>query len=178
MASHYAHQIRVSGKELLILAANLNSPIDLEIDLDPIFRPAFTELAPYLKRDRQVVYIRDIKAYAIDDVYPGGYARIPEELVLAVPEWPADETQLRATAAHELHHLARWQNGAERKILGDAITHEGLGTFYEELRSGWLPPWAKSDIPKEAWVAVRKEWDNEKYDYSGWFFKGPYGRGV
>jgi len=62
--------------------------------------------------------------------------------------------------------------------MGGAILSEGLATFYEELVSGWSPPWSKASISKKALEAAQKEWDDKDYSHGGWFYEGPHGKWI
>lgn len=74
--------------------------------------------------------------------------------------------------------MARWQNPGYGKTLGGAILSEGIATYYEELISGWTPPWAEATISDKAKTAARLAWNDTNYNHANWFFEGTYGRWV
>ncbi len=95
-----------------------------------------------------------------------------------MPNWSVDKEQIRASIAHELHHMARWQNVGYGETLGGAILSEGIATYYEKLISGWTPPWSNIELTKLMVQAAQKEWDNNTYNHNDWFFEGKLGRWV
>ncbi len=172
------HVFSLDDKRLTVFAKNLHGSDEQMGDLAAVIDPLFQELAPFLSLNEQVLYIRDIKEYTIDQTYVAGNTYVPNEVQIAVPAWPADATELKACLAHELHHLARWQNAGYGKTLGQAIITEGLAVFYEEQNSGWVPPWAKAGIQTKAYAAAKAEWNSKNYNHSNWFHKGRYGKWV
>ena len=166
-----------NGKSLNALAVSLNGQ-KIPAWLDEEIRTAFEKLAPYIKNDNQVIYLRDIKFLAIDGKYPGGHCYNSYEAMIALPDWEADKQQVVATINHELHHMARWQNPGYGDTLGGAVLSEGIATYYEEMISGWTPPWAQADVSSEAFDNAIKNWTDNQYDHSGWFFEGKYGKWV
>lgn len=56
---------------------------------------------------------------------------------------------LRATLAHELHHLARSRT-VEPRTLVDRVVHEGLATAFERDFAGVDPPWGHAPPEGEA----------------------------
>ncbi len=177
MPSNYSTTLTINGTELIILAANLNSNSDIP-ELRNLIKPVFQKLAPFFKSERQVIYLRDIAMGTIDGKYPGGNAYMPEESRIAVPGWPVDERHLRAVLAHELHHIARWQNAGYGKTLGGAMLSEGIAMYFEELETGWTPPWTQVEVSVDAWSAILSDWVNEHYNHYGWFYASPYGKWV
>jgi len=163
--------------ELLVVAANLNSEHSINLaQLTGVVKPIFEQLAPHLQRQRQVLYIRDIPAYTIQNKIPGGNAYTPEEATIALPAWEdfteTQRTLLRAAVAHELHHLARWQQVGYGSTLGGAIASEGLATLYEESVSEWKPPWSKGSISSDAWREIKSHWNRKDYSHKQWFHSG------
>jgi uncharacterized protein YjaZ len=65
--------------------------------------------------------------------------------------------------------MARWQNAGYGDSLGGAILSEGLATYYEELQSGWSPPWSKAKFTAQNLSDALDNWDNEHYGHSSWF---------
>jgi uncharacterized protein YjaZ len=170
------HDFIYQDKCLTVFAKNLYSSANVNDDLIMLIQPIFDELAPFIKKYQQVIYLRDIKAYSIDQKYPGGHTYIPTEIQIAVPQWPAETAQLQASIAHEMHHLARWQNPGYGKTLGEAVVSEGIAMYFEELRSGWTPPWANGKLKSSEYRKAIHEWHKEDYDHSDWFYDGSHGK--
>lgn len=166
-----------NGKTLHVIAVSLHGQ-EIPAWLDQEIKLAFRPLAPYIKNDNQVIYIRDIKFLAIKGKYPGGHCYNAYEAMIALPDWGVDRQQLVATINHELHHMARWQNPGYGETLGGAILSEGIATFYEEMVSGWLPPWSQSEISGQVLNNAIASWDDKKYNHSNWFSSGKYGKWV
>lgn len=143
-----------------------------------VIEDAFKEVAPFLKDDMQAIYLRDISFLTIEGKYPGAHCYNRHEILVSVPTWRTEKKPLAAAINHELHHMARWQNGGYGKTLGGAILSEGLATYYEKLRTGWTPPWSEVSINDELIQKAIKEWDNDKYNHSEWFFGGKLGKWV
>jgi uncharacterized protein YjaZ len=139
---------------------------------------AFEALAPYIKNEEQVLYIRDIPSLAIDSKFPGGHCYNEYAAMVALTAWADARRQIIATINHELHHMARWQNPGYGETLGGALLSEGIATYYQELISGWTPPWAKAEVSQNAIKGSLKQWDAKDYNHSEWFFQGPHGRWV
>lgn len=173
-------EISKNSKKLIVFATSLQGD-PIPSYLEKVITDAFEPLTPYIKDERQVVYIRDIETLAIDGKYPGGNCYHRYEAFFAVPSWDPDKLnkqQFAASINHELHHLARWQNAGYGNTLGGAILSEGLATFYEEKMSGWTPPWSQVELSEAMVSNVLSEWDNEQYDHKDWFFNGKLGRWV
>lgn len=168
-------RIIAAGKTLQLFCVSLHGE-EIPGHVRSNAEKAFKSLAPYLKNDDQVLYIRDIKFLAIDEKYVGGHCYNAYEAMIATPSWQADEEQFIATINHELHHMARWQNPGYGETLGGAILSEGIATYYEELVSGWSSPWSQVKVSQETIDAAKKEWDNAEYNHSEWFFEGPHGK--
>lgn len=164
-------------KTLNVLAVSLHGQ-EIPQWLNEEIKTAFEKIAPYIKNDNQVVYLRDIKFLAIDGKYPGGHCYNAFEAMIALPDWSADKQLVIATINHELHHMARWQNPGYGETLGGAVLSEGIATFYEEMISGWTPPWAQADVSSEAFSDAIENWDDSQYDHSRWFFEGKYGKWI
>ena len=175
MSKILSTKIVTNNKTLSLLGVSLKDK-DLPSWLLEEATKAFAALAPFIKRYTQILYIRDISFLAIDGKYPGGHCYNAYEAMIAVPSWKINKQQLIATINHELHHMARWQNPGYGSTLGGAILSEGIATYYEELISGWTPPWAKANVSKKSIDAAHKDWNNPEYNHSEWFFEGPYGR--
>lgn len=177
MLQTYTSSFSLNSKNLNVLAVSLHGQ-EIPEWLNEEIKAAFEKLAPYFTNENQVVYLRDIKFLAIDGKYPGGHCYNAFEAMIALPDWQADKQQVIATINHELHHMARWQNPGYGETLGGAILSEGIATFYEEMISGWTPPWAKAEVSSQALSEALKNWNNSQYDHSGWFFEGTYGKWV
>lgn len=177
MAKTYTSSFAINDKSLNVLAVSLNQD-EIPEWLSEEVKVAFERLAPYFKNDNQVIYLRDIKFLAIDGKYPGGHCYNAYEAMIALPAWQADKQQVIATINHELHHMARWQNPGYGDTLGGAILSEGIATYYEEMISGWTPPWAQADVGSESLSSAIKSWYDNQYDHSDWFFEGKFGKWV
>jgi hypothetical protein len=147
-------------------------------DVTELARPIILDLLPFIKLPNQVIIVRDQPGATIENLYPGGHTYFPNETQIAVPSWPADEVQLKSTLAHELHHMARWQNGGYGRTLGEAIISEGVASFYEQTKSGWTPPWTQAKLTDEIWAKIKSSWKNDPYNHSDWFFNGPDGQWI
>jgi hypothetical protein len=174
MKDYQVTTIESSGKQLIIVLVNLSSKGPFN-DIEKITTPVFSELAPFLTRKKQVMYIRDIPKYAIDGKYVGGNAYIDCEVQISTPVWPADAPQMTGSIAHELHHIARWQTVGYGKTLGEAITSEGFATVYAEIKSHLKVPWSEAVVSDELKHMALKEWDNRKYNHRDWFYKNKLG---
>ena len=166
----------VSDKHLFVFAANLQKKGKFN-PLRKFITPIVTELAPFLIREHQVIYLRDITKLCIDRKYTVGNT-FENEIRIAVPEWPAEEQYLRASIFHEMHHLARWQTVGYGQTLGEAMLSEGFATWYEMERTGLVQPWSQASVSEEIKKKAREEWDNSPYGHNNWFYKGTMGRWV
>lgn len=135
-------------------------------------------LAPELKRNRHVAYVRDMPSLTIGGKYPLGYAPNEFEFDIAVNKWPVDKVQIVDTFAHELHHLARWQHGGYGESLGQVLITEGMACWFAEEQSGWTAPWTKGKVPPAVWKQVRRLWNDHDINHEEWFLKGPLGKWV
>lgn len=170
-------QFSFNGKTLIVFCVALGDG-DVSSKVLEYAKEAFEKLSPFIKNDRQVLYIRDIPFLAIENKYPGGHCYNAREAMISLTSWGDDEQQIKATINHELHHMARWHNPGYGKTLGGAILSEGIATYYEELQSGWLSPWAEAAFDDETLKAALEEWDNATYNHREWFFNGPHGKWV
>jgi hypothetical protein len=171
------HVFDVDGKRLVVVAVDLSGGGEPPLgDIPGFIEGIWAEMAPFIRLRTQVLYIRDMPRYTIEGTFPGGHAYVPNEAQVALPSWSTDQQLIHATIAHELHHVARWQNAGYGTTLGGAVASEGLATVYEELRSGWTPPWTTAPVSREAREAARAEWDSTDYDHRDWFFDGSHGK--
>jgi uncharacterized protein YjaZ len=177
VSTHISEVITYNKKELIVTAVSLSGSVVPDSILS-IVGIAFKKLSPYIKDDRQVIYIRDIPSLSINVKYPGGHCFNRHEAMIALPKWNVEKQQLIATINHELHHMARWQNAGYGNSLGGAILSEGIATYYEELQSGWSPPWAKAKFTTLNLSDVLDNWNNEHYDHRSWFIGSDKGRWV
>lgn len=168
--------LRSGSKELLVTAVNLHNAKAIP-SLPRKVKTIFDELAPFLKESRQVAYLRDIPEYAVGP-HLAGDAFHAQEIKIAAPAWPADTAEIVGTFAHELHHLARWQNGGYGATLGDALVSEGMACLYAEEKSGRSMPWTKGRISQQVYDQARRQWNERSYDHQAWFFDGPLGKFV
>lgn len=164
--------LRALGKQLTVITASYSGvrPPDCAV----ITRPIFRALAPYIHDHMQLLFVRDNPVGAAGQRIGGGtYFR--DESLIGVPAWPVDRAELTAVIAHELHHLARWQNASYGETLGGALLSEGYASWFEILMSGWKPAWTERDIPRAAILAAKKEWGSS-YDHHAWFYDGVFGK--
>ncbi len=105
-------------------------------------------------------------AWTVDPARPGGVAAIAR-------------THLRATLAHEIHHLARgWtvEGGTAGSRMIDAAVSEGLATVFARDVTGSDPPWGHYDSTEaDGWVDELLEVPNLA-TYQTWMFQHPDGR--
>jgi len=177
MSLYLSQSFSENGKTLNAFIVSLNSETLPEYLVD-IIEDVFKTLSVVMNDTNQVLYIRDIKSLAINGIYPGGYCYNRHEAMIAVPSWKVDKKQLQASIAHELHHMARWQNIGYGDTLGGAIISEGIATYYEKLITGWISPWSKTELNESMILAAQKEWNSKTYNHSEWFFEGNLGRWV
>lgn len=172
---YFTHQNRTL---LLVAQSNEQFGYDLE-EVGRVTEAEFQEIGQYLKQPSQLLYLRDNKMQSIDGKYPAGSTFVPTESMIAVPYWKGlPHEELVAVIAHELHHMARWQNAGYGNTLGGAVVSEGLATYYEELRSRRTPPWATGDISDDIMDELFKSWSDDSYNHAGWFFNGPHGKWI
>ncbi|MGH7196358.1 MAG: DUF2268 domain-containing putative Zn-dependent protease [Candidatus Saccharimonadales bacterium] len=170
-------KIVASNRTLLVVVVNFeNDAINPEIFTS--ISDIFTEFTPYMHDNLQVLYVRDSKAQSIDGELIGGNCYNRHELMVAVPRWPVDMQEFRATLYHELHHMARHQNVGYGKTLGGAVLSEGIATYYEEFKTDWSPPWGNATYSKKDVADAISMWDSEDYNHSEWFFSSERGRWV
>jgi hypothetical protein len=152
-----------SGKQLLIRVGTDELP---DYALPEIDR-RFTEMAPFIKNTKQVLYLGGHEHL--------GYAPNGKEIYIGFhPTEPSREMFIN-TISHEFHHHVRWQRyGNGWKTLGDAITTEGIASYYAKRKVGWehveWPAWNENPMPM-----LIREWDSTDYDYENTFHKGQYG---
>jgi len=175
MSKTHTMQVNVTGKTLDVFCVSLHNG-DIPESIASYAKSVFEELAPYIKNAQQVLYIRDIPFLTIAGKYPGGHCYNAYEAMISLVSWQDDPQQIKATINHELHHMARWQNVGYGNTLGGAILSEGIATYYEELRSGWLSPWATTSFSKKIVKAASEAWSDKNYNHSEWFFEGPLGK--
>ena len=179
MNNLFTNDFEVNGNVLRLLALSNERPgFDFDV-LNKIVGEEFSALGGFIKENAQILFIRDNVDLSIEGTYPAGHTYFPTEAMIAVPSWRnLDLNELRAVIAHELHHMARWQNVGYGTTLGGAIASEGIATFYEEIRSGRKPKWAESVVSVEALAEAKKEWNSQSYNHQEWFYDGPYGRWI
>jgi len=175
MKTSISETVISNGKQLIITVVSFSdsSVPDLVIS---IIKEVFEKLAPFMKDARQFIYIRDMPRLCIDGKYPSGNCYNRHEAMIALLSWEIDEQQLVSAVSHELHHMARWQNAGYGDSLGGSILSEGLATLYEELQSGWVPPWSQADFTQDVLADAIDNWENKNYNHSDWFFKSDKGR--
>lgn len=178
MSKYISTEIVKNGKTLVLLEASFDV-FNVSEHVKGVVAEAFECLSKHIHDKTQVLYIRDIPGLNIDGKYPLGHCYNRHEAMISIPTWAVgslDMHQLTASIYHELHHMARWQNVGYGTTLGEAILSEGIATYYEELMSGWTPPWAKVTVTKAMRRAAVREWDSDTYNHNEWFFEGKHGK--
>lgn len=177
MGTTISETITSNGKQLIITAVSF-SDLSVPRTTIAVVKEVFEKLAPFMKDDRQFIYIRDMPRLCIDGKYPGGNCYNRHEAMIALPNWEIDEKQLVSTVSHELHHMARWQNAGFGDSLGGSILSEGVATLYEELQSGWTPPWSQASFTQDVLTDALDNWENKNYNHNDWFFRSDKGRWI
>lgn len=166
-----------SGAELLVQAASLDKTSQPQIPSN--LKSVWSKLAPFAKHKRHLIYIRDMVEQSIEGKWIGGYTPNGKEAFINLPSWNVSKEELTDALAHEMHHLVRWQATGYGRTLGEAIVSEGMACWFAKLQSGWKAPWIEEELPsKEMLDQIGKEWNDERYDHSEWFFDGRYGKWV
>ena len=169
--------IKSNGANLNVTAIDFLGSKNIDF-IKPLVRGAVKPMMPHLPAGEYFMYIRDLKALSIGGTYPGGNCYNNKEIMIALPSWDCAKVSIRATIAHEMHHLLRWQYAGFGTTLAEAMLSEGLATLYEEEVSKVRPPWSKAKVNRKALKQAIVEWDNSSYDHDVWFFDGKYGHWV
>jgi hypothetical protein len=177
MVGTFTAQFSFNNKALELFSVSLHGD-PIPAWLNESVGQAFEALAPFIKNESQVLYVRDIPLLNIDGKYPLGHCYNEYEAMISVLSWTGDKPPIIASINHELHHMARWQNPGYGDTLGGALVSEGIATYYEERTSGWAPPWSKAAVSDDAKEAALKGWNDKDYNHGEWFFGGPYGKWV
>lgn len=167
--------IEANQKQLHVFAVSFSGQ-EIPADIETIAQRAFESVVSGVKDEVQTAYVRDIPEFTIDGKYPGGACYNRHEITIAINDWDYEPSQLAASFHHELHHLARWQNVGYGDTLGGAILSEGIATVFEELQTGWTPPWASDDISAQNLSEALEEWDSKSYDHAQWFYGSERGK--
>lgn len=156
-----------AGKELVVQAVNVQGQAAVKIPDG--FGRVFKEIAPFLKKKRQVVHICDEPTAAISKTAPGGYAYSETFLSISPYRWPADQNRLTEALAHEIHHLARYQHGYWHTTLGGHLAMDGTACLFAERMTGIRVPWIRRRLSPESVSRAKKEWSDRRYDVNDWF---------
>lgn len=82
--------------------------------------------------------------------------------------------ELKSSIAHELNHASRWHTVGKATTLLESFVEEGLAVHFTIEITGCDPkPWCtavQGERLEELKERARDEFDNEDYDYYGWFF--------
>lgn len=167
MSAATTKTFKAAGKELVVQAVNVQGRAAPRIPRE--FGQVFREIAPLLKKKRQAVFMRDDSQAAISKTAPGGYAHSETFLSISPYRWPADGKQLVESLAHEIHHLARGQNGHWHTTLGGHLAMDGTACLFAERMTGIRVPWTRRRLSPESVVQAGKEWSNQRYDDYDWF---------
>lgn len=167
--------IITSNRKQLVYTAVSHSDSDVPNSITKIVKDAFRKLSPYINDSSQNLYIQDIPLLTHDEIYPRGHSHNRHEAMIAIFGWDTNQQQLKASINHELHHMARWQNAGYGDTLGGAILSEGIASYYEELQSGWTPPWAQAKLTNSILLEAIDNWDNDEYNHDEWFFDSKRG---
>ena len=176
MSKYLTKNIKIDNKILVLTAIAHDGHIP--VNFSEIVKNIFKDLVDVVRDDIQFLYIRDNNSYSIDNKYPGGNCFNRHEAMIALPNWDVDIQLIEAAIYHEMHHMARWQNIGYGDTLGGAIVSEGIATYYEELRSGWTPPWAEETVSSKIIKEALNNWDNTKYNHNEWFYELARGRWI
>lgn len=166
--------LRALGRRLTVITmsyAGTRPP-----DCAAIARPIFRALAPYITDPVQLLFARDNPSNT-DGKHINGSTYFRSETLIDVPAWPADRPELTAVIAHELHHMARWQNAGYGTTLGGALLSEGFASWFEVIASGWKPRYVDQRVSRKAMLAAAAAW-NTSYDHQEWFYDGPLGKRI
>lgn len=125
------------------------------------------------------VVIPDYPEEAIDEVGTGGKALTKHYVRVAVdPEHENVQdnlsSEIKTSIAHELNHASRWHTVGRADTLLESLVQEGLAVHFTTEITGCDPkPWCtaiQGEQLERLKVKAREEFDNDDYDYHGWFF--------
>ncbi len=126
------------------------------------------------------IIVRDNPPGAIPETGEGGFAYSSSFIDISLnPEFPnflevVINKNLERTFAHELNHAARWSTVGYGTTLLEAMISEGLADHFEiEVTKNKPSPWDTALDKEQLGIfskKAEKEYYNEKYNHSEWFF--------
>ncbi len=125
------------------------------------------------------VIINDDASSAIPETGVGGFAPSAHLLYIYIDPNFKDikqkiDFEIKSTLAHELHHCARWASCGYGETLLEAVISEGLADHFDiEINGGAPKQWSiavDGDALEMLKGKATKEFDNDKYNHSTWFF--------
>lgn len=171
--SSYASEIVRDGKTLILLTAGLQKKSALK-HIESVVVEAFEKLAPYLREDRQVLYIRDLPDLCIDDEFPTVTCNTSIETSIAIPSWSVKRRnmELFEMSVHQaMLLLARMQNIGHNQTFGDDVFGQGIAAHYASLMTGYKLPYEGMMVTRRLLRKALRRWDAKRY-YASWLAGG------
>ena len=148
--------------------------------IEKIFENTLVKVSNKIPISDVDIIVRDNPNGAIPETGVGGFAHSPSFIDISLdPEFPhflqiVINKNLERTFAHELNHAARWNTVGYGTTLLEAMISEGLADHFEvEVTKNKPSPWDTA-LDKEQLIIfskkAEKEYYNEKYNHSEWFF--------
>ena len=169
----YASEIVRDGKTLILLTAGLQKKSALK-DIEGAVVQAFDKITPYLSQHRQVLYIRDLPDYCIDDEFPMVVCDTATEATIAIPSWSVERRnmELFELAVHQaMLLLARVQTIGPSQTFGDEIFNQGIAAHYAAQMTGYTLPYEGLMVTKRLFRMALRRWESRRF-YHGWLAGG------
>jgi hypothetical protein len=177
--NHSSSEITKNGKTLILLTANLSST-EVPAYITSVISEAFEKFSEYMQEKTQVMYIRDIPELCVNGDHPYSYCTNSREIVIAIERWGLGLDMMQFTLAvyKELFVMARLQNVGSEGTFGEAVFGEGVGLYFAELMTTFVPPCAKIKVTKKLRRAALLRWDFRFFSYRKWFYEGRRGKWI
>jgi hypothetical protein len=169
----YASEIVRDGKTLILLTAGLQKKSALK-HIEGVVIEDFEKLTPYLREDRQVIYIRDIPDHCIDGEFPTVTCDTNTEATIAIPSWSVERRnmELFEMSVHQaMLLLARVQNIGPNQTFGDDVFSQGIAAHYASLMTSYTLPYEGMMVTKRLLRMALRRWDTKRY-YASWLAGG------
>lgn len=161
MANFLSSEIVEGGKRLIFTVTNYEHDY-IPKNIEAVIAEAFARIAPTLKKETQVLHVRDLPELCISDgsIWSANCSG-PSEVTIAIPHWIEDVRDMPYfifVLNETLYKMARRQHLGTSTLFGDEVFNRGLAAYYAHIVTRIAPPCLDREVTKTMRNMARRRW--------------------